>query len=352
MSNESIANTEKDLHIIQGPLWRAIWILTWPIMINMCAFGIGTFVDTWVAGRLSADAQAAMGIGWQIRYFMMMFTMALEVGATALVSRYYGAGDKDNTIEAVRQSLILGGVFGIVSTCIGLLTCRSLLHLLGASAGVEEQGWEYLKFSLISNIPSTLLWTSQSVFRAIGNSRIAMNTTVAGTILIIIFDFVFCLYPMHMGIGGIGLSWIIAGSIAFIWNVFQLAGSEIASSLNILESLRSGISKDWFLRIMKIGMPGCIQEIALVMGSLGLFSILSYTNQPAINQAAWGIGWRLEELIIFSPIFALSVAISIIVGQNLGANQSERAEQATWKMVYTGMALTTAIAVFLYLFAP
>ncbi len=222
MSAETSINNEKHLHIIQGPLWSVIWVLTWPIMINMCAFGIGTFVDTWVAGRLSADAQAAMGIGWQIRYFMMMFTMALEVGATALVSRYYGARDKDNTVEAARQSLIWGGVFGIASVCIGLPVCKSLLHLLGASAGVEEQGWQYLKFSLIANIPSTLLWTSQSIFRAIGSARTAMHTTIAGTILIILFDFVFCLYPLQMGIGGIGLSWILAGSIAFIWNVFQL----------------------------------------------------------------------------------------------------------------------------------
>ncbi len=102
---------------------------------------------------------------------------------------------------------------------------------------------------------------------------------------------------------------------------------------------------------MKIGMPGCIQEIALIMGSFGLFSILAYTNQPAINQAAWGIGWRLEELVILMPMFALSTAISIIVGQNLGANQPARAEQATWKMVYAGLVLNVLIAAIFYVFA-
>jgi putative MATE family efflux protein len=352
MSTGSGIVNEKDFHIIEGPLWNVIWVLTWPIMINMCAFGIGTFVDTWVAGRLSADAQAAMAIGWQIRYFMMMFTMALEVGATALISRYFGARDRDNTIEAARQSLIWGGIFAIASVCISLPTCTGLLHLLGASPGVEQEGWEYLKFALIASIPSTLLWTTQSIFRAIGNTRTAMSTTIVGTTLVILFDFLFCFYPWHMGIGGIGISWILAGSIVFIWNVFQLAKSDMAPCLSITKSWNWSVSKDWFFRIMTIGVPGCIQEIAMIMGSFGLFSILAYTSQPAINQAAWGIGWRLEEVVIFMPMFALSTAISIIVGQNLGANQVERAAQATWKMVWVGVALNAFIAALLYLLAP
>lgn len=348
----SIDVPNKNSHIIQGPLWQVIWVLTWPILINMISFGIGTFADTWVAGRLSADAQAAMAIGWQIRYFMMMLTMALEVGATALVSRYYGAHDKHNAIEASRQSLIWGGIFGIISICIGLPTSKLLLHMLGASPQVEEQGWQYLQYSLIANIPTTLLWTTQSIFRAIGDSRQAMETTVLGTVLVIIFDFMFCLYPLQVGIGGIGISWILAGSIAFLWNVSQLARSEINACLKIIDSMQWSVLKEWFLRIMKIGVPGCLQEIAVILGSFGLFSILAFTNQPAINQAAWGIGWRLEEVIILLPMFALSTAISIIVGQNLGANQPERANNATWKMIFAGVCINLVIALMLYLFAP
>jgi putative MATE family efflux protein len=345
----SVEDSERNLHVIQGPLWQVIWVLTWPIVINMVAFAIGTLVDTWVVGRLGSDAQAAMGICWQMRYFMMMLTMALQVGATALVSRYYGARDMINTIEAARQSLIWGGIFAILSACIGIPTCRGLLHLLGASSGVEEQGWHYLKLALVANIPSTLLWTTQSIFRAIGRTRIAMTTTIVGTVFVILFDLIFCIYPFQMGIAGVGLSWIIAGFIAFIWNVFQLAQSEVKDCLNIIQA---GLSKEWFLRIMKIGIPGCIQDVAVILGSFGLFFILAHTDQPAINQAAWGIGSRLEELIVLTPLFALNVAISIIVGQNLGANQPERAQQAGWKMALAAVIFSSIIAILFYIFAP
>lgn len=174
----------------------------------MYAFAFGSFVDTWVVGRLSADAQAAMGIGWQIRYFMMMLTMALAIGTTAIVSRYHGARDTANTIEAARQSLIFAGILGIVSVTVGLIASKPLLHLLGASQGVEEQAWDYLKFSLIATIPATLLWASQSILRAVGDARSAMLTTVIRAALVLVLNPIFCLGPMHLGIGGIGIAWI------------------------------------------------------------------------------------------------------------------------------------------------
>jgi putative MATE family efflux protein len=351
MSIEAVTNKDEELLAVHGSLWEAIWFFSWPIVINMGAFAFGSFVDTWVAGRLGTDAQAAMGIGWQIRYFVMMLTLALEVGTLAVVSRYFGASDKANAIEAARQSLIFGGIFGIFSVIIGLPTCKPLLHLLGASAAVEQQGWEYLKFILVANIPSTLLWTTQSIFRSVGDVRTTMETTIAASVLVVIFDVAFCLYPFHMGIGGIGLSWILSGAVGFAWNVYKLSKSELADCLKIIESLGQGISKEWFMRFMKIGFPGCLQEIALIMASFGLFYILSFSSPSAVNQAAWGVGWRVEELLVFNLMWALSLAVAIIVGQNLGAGKPERAEQATWYVIYAGIAINLLIACLLWFFA-
>ncbi len=341
----------EELQTVHGSLWIAIWIISWPILINMCAFALGSFVDTWVAGRLGADAQAAMGISWQMRYFMMMLTLALEVGTIAVVSRYFGAADKGNAIEASKQALIFGGIFGSLSVIVGLPTCRPLLHLLGASAGVERQGWDYLKFALVANIPGTLLWTSQSIFRSVGDVRTTMMTTIGASVLVVLFDIGFCVYPFHIGIGGIGLAWILSGFAAFAWNIYKLSKSEMADCLKVFEALGHGISQEWFMRFMKIGFPGCMQEIALILGSFGLFSILSFTSQSAVNQAAWGVGFRVEELLVSNPMWALNLAIAIIVGQNLGASKPERAEEAAWKVVYAGIAINVLIACLLWFFA-
>jgi len=350
--SEHIAALEEKEQIVHGSLWIAIWDMSWPTFLNMCIWGIGGFVDTWVAGRLNADAQAAMGIGWQIRYLMMMLTMAMSVGTVAIVSRYYGAGDLKNAIEASKQALIFAGIFGLLSVVIGYITCQSVLHFLGASVAVQGKGWEFLKFAIIANLPSTLLWITQSIFRAIGLPRLAMMTSVAAVSLIMVLDFLFCICPWQMGIGGVGLSWIIAGSLGFAWNIFKLHDSEIAACLNIFESLRKGISKEWFMRFMKIGLPGCLQDVAVIIGCFGLFYILSYTAKSTVSQAAWSIGWRIEEMIVFLPMVALNIAIATIVGQNLGAGDSKRSEDAGWKMAAMGFVINLVVAATLWCFAP
>lgn len=352
MSMKQPGAADNSIPLIEGSLWVAIWHTTWPMFINMCAFALSSFVDTWVAGRLSADAQAAMGIGWQIRYFMMMLTMALEVGTIALVSRYHGAGDRTNTIESVRQALLLAALFGLFSVCVGLPASGPLLHLLGASAAVEQQGCQYLQFSLISTIPSTLLWTSQSILRAVGDAKSSMLTTIVASILIIVLDPLLCLEPLHLGISGIGIAWIISNSLAFAWNILKMRKSILADSLSLQQSFHLSCSVRWFVRFMRIGIPGCIQEIALILGGFGLFYVLSKTSQPAANQAAWGVGWRVEELLVLTPMFAFNTAIAIIVGQNLGARQPERAELATLKITAVGFILNVLLAVCLWFGAP
>ena len=179
-----------------------------------------------------------------------------------------------------------------------------------------------------------------------------MMTSVTAVLFNLVFDFVFCLFPFHIGIGGIGLAWIITGLFGFAWNVIKLHDSEIAECLNVIDSLRAGISGEWLVRFMKIGIPGCLQDVAVIVGCFGLFHILSHTGQPTISQAAWSVGWRIEEIVIFLPMCALNIAIATIVGQNLGADQSKRSEDAGWKMAYIGFAINFAVAIILWCFAP
>ncbi len=92
--------------IIRGTTWAAIWHMSWPLLLNMFTISIASFADVWVAGKLGSDTQAAIGICGQIGFFMIMLAVALSAGTTALVSRFWGAGDFKGAVEAARYSLI------------------------------------------------------------------------------------------------------------------------------------------------------------------------------------------------------------------------------------------------------
>lgn len=337
--------------IIRGTTWAAIWHMSWPLLLNMFTISIASFADVWVAGKLGSDTQAAIGICGQIGFFMIMLAVALSAGTTALVSRFWGAGDFKGAVEAARYSLIFAFIFGIVSSVIGLLVARPLVRMLGAAPGVEAQGWEYLRLDLLSHIPFTVLWVANSIFRAKGDARVPMVTWILMAILICSLDVGLCLGPIKMGIAGIGLAWLIAGTVGMLFSIFVLSKSELKECLSLKGTLDKAKSKEWLVRLLRIGVPACIQDLSWVGGNFLLLIILAHTKDPTSAQAAWGVGLRVEEMIGGMPIYALSMAVGTIVGQNLGAKQPERAVRAGWQVAALGAGFNLLVAVCLFIFA-
>jgi putative MATE family efflux protein len=107
-------------------------------------------------------------------------------------------------------------------------------------------------------------------------------------------------------------------------------------------------SWEWFTRLMKIGIPACVQDLSWVGGNFVLFYVLAHVAKPTAAQASWAVGMRIEEMIGGFPIYALSMAVATIVGQNLGAKQPERAELAGWQVTAVGAGLNTVIALILF----
>jgi putative MATE family efflux protein len=337
--------------IVDGSTWAAIWHMSWPLLINMLTISVASFADIWVAGRLGSDAQAAIGIGGQVWFLMVLFAVALSAGTTALVSRHWGAREFDTAVEACRQSLIFALLFGIVSTILGLLCGPTLFKLFGASPSVQVAGWEFLKYDLLSQTPFTILWVVNAIFRAKGNARVPMLLWCVMTVLVIGLDIGLCLGPLHLGCAGIGLAWTCASVIGLSLGLYILRKSDVGHCLDLKLFKEHGISKEWMLKLFNIGLPACIQDLAWVGGNFLLFLIFAQTQDPTGCQAAWAVSFRTEEMIAGMPIYALSMAVATIVGQNLGAKKPERATRAGWQVAVLGSGYNLIVGLILMVFA-
>ena len=337
-----------DALIVSGSLWRAIWQLSWPLYLNMMIISIATICEIWVGGHLGSAAQAAIGLGGQIWFFMIILVVALSAGTNALVSRFWGAGDIKNAVLAARQSLMFSLFFGIFSCLAGLVACRPLLHALGASAEVEELGWNFLRFDMIGQIPITIHWVSNSIFRARGNTIVPMFTMLFVVTLVVALNITLCIYPFHFGISGLGVSWTIASCLGVALSLYLQSRDKLKACLALDGP---GMSKEWFVRIMKIGIPACIQDFAWVGGNFVLLYILARTLHPTACEAAWAIGLRVEETLGAMPIYALGTAVATIVGQNLGAANPKRAERGGWHVTAIGAGYNCIVGIILLLAA-
>jgi Na+-driven multidrug efflux pump len=167
--------------------------MSWPMMVQMLVISSASFVDIWVAGKLGSEVQAALGICNQIWFLMLLMTVALSSGTMALISRFWGARDYKQAVEAGRQSLIFCIIFGVLSTLAGWAMAKPLLAMAGASPHVQDLGWQYLSIDLLSQLPFTVVWTAHSMFRAIGNSRVPLLNWFFMAVVIIGLDFS-CVY--------------------------------------------------------------------------------------------------------------------------------------------------------------
>ncbi len=334
--------------LTEGSTWSAIWCLSWPMLVNMTILSTSNLVEGWVAGRLGSEVQSAVGIGSQIWFFVMMLTLALSAGTTSILSRHYGARDLQSTIVAARQSLFLAAISGCLVSVGSLLAARPILDLFGASQAVTEQAWEYLKYTSVSALPYTILWISNSIFRAKGDSRTPMLTMLFVTSCTIMLDLILCLKPLQLGISGIGVSWFISSSLGIVINFFALKRSDLGDCIDWTQLCKLRIKTHWLSEFLWIGLPACMQDISLVLGSFGIFFILGHCASPISSQAAWSAGWRIEETLTIMPMYALNMAAATIVGQNIGAQKLWRAKICGWQIMLLALIINTFVAITLY----
>jgi Na+-driven multidrug efflux pump len=83
-----------------------------------------------------------------------------------------------------------------------------------------------------------------------------------------------------------------------------------------------------FWNLLRLGVPNSLQSLMRNANVMILYRILSHTVTPVVAQDSLGVGFQSEGLA-FVPLIALMISTGAMVGQNLGARQPERAEQAT-----------------------
>lgn len=346
----SAAHSPEQQLILTGSLWKAVLSLAWPIFFSMVALSFAGLADTFVAGHLDAAAQAAVGMGDLLWFLVLLLSSAVATGAEALISRHWGAGEKEEAQQVAKNAMFLAVVIGVISAVVGLIFLRSLFRYMGASEAVEDKGWQYLRFNMFCVIPFSMMWTANAIFRALGRTRVYMVAMSTVAILVAVCDYVLCI-RFNLGISGIGISWAIAGFVgaAIFW--YHLKNSEFSSALNLRDTVRSGLNMTVLWRVARIGVPGSLQDVISILAGFAILVILSHTNNPTDAQAAWSIGLKTVDLFALVSLSALSHAIGPIVGQNMGAGNVQRAEDAARRVSKAAMIMGCVVGGLLVIFS-
>ncbi|MEO7716819.1 MAG: MATE family efflux transporter [Capsulimonas sp.] len=342
----TLEKIERESH---GSLHRMVWMLAWPSVVTMLLQTLNSFMDRGFVGSLGPDSLAAVGVGGQLMFLLFSVGMSISIGATALVARFTGAGEKDQASMAANQSLWIAGVASIV--CLALMwPLRDILvTAMGVNADARHLTIQYITITLLGVPALFVMLILGGVFRGLGDTLTPLYVMIGVNVIHLGGDYL--LIFGHYGFPKLGLT---GGAMA-------LAASQVIGALLYLFALRSSVLPgvlrrarrphwDWAQRILRIGIPAALQNLSRIVSMLAFTGVLARTGDGTAAVAALTIGLTSES-IAFMPGFAFSTAAGTLTGQNLGAKNPERAERAAWAALQQGLAIMIVMGAVFFIFA-
>lgn len=313
--------------LTEGPMIRPLLLLSLPIMASNAMQTAYNVADAFWLGRVGAEAVAALSISWPLIFLIISVAGGLSMAGTTLVAQYTGAERAEDADHMASQVfallLILGGSLGIV----GVLSSRALMTFIGAPPEVLPLATLYAQIIFGGIILMFGFYVFQALVSGCGDTVTPMKLMLLSTLMNLVLDpfLIFGIGPFpRMEVAGAAVATVLSRGIASAIGFHYLFSGRkgVRVRLRDMKPEFGTVTK-----IAKLGVPSAVEQSALGLGFTIMAAVVAGYGTVAL--AAYGIGTRLIS-VLSMPAMGFSMALGIMVGQNLGAGKEKRANRITW----------------------
>lgn len=307
---------ENDYLIREKPA-KALILFALPIIIGNLFQQTYTMVDSAIVGRyVSEKALAAVGASYSLTNIFICIAIGGGIGASVIVSRYFGAKDYKKTITAIYTSLISFCILSHLLGAVGLLFGRGIMIALNTPSDALDMAMEYLNIYFIG-LPFLFMYNVlSSMFNALGKSRIPLYFLIFSSLFNIVLDYLL-VTQFSMGVSGVAWATLIAQGISAVLSFLVLL-----SKLHTLDSDRHRIfAKEEIQPMFRIALPSILQQSTVSIGMMLVQSVVNSFGTEAL--AGFSAAMRIEAICVV-PMTGIGNAVSSYTAQNLGAKQEKR----------------------------
>lgn len=341
-------------------LGAAIWTLAWPILAESALNTLIGLVDTWLAAHASRTAIDAVGGAAYLVWFVGLITMAISVGATALIARSIGAGRAAIARAALGQAILLAVIGGVLTALLLASVARPLAVAMSLSGDAAAEFVGYLRAFCVGIPFSTILFVGNACCRGAGDARRPLMVMVAVNVVNLVASWGLA-YGAGMGVVGIGLGTALAhlaGAIAILGFLLQgTGGLQLRRHWLRLHRVTT-------YRLLRLGFPNFLETFGMWFANLLIALMVGLLSADAARKAAAATGLAIEgaggmlgshliairlEAFSFLCGFAMGTAAGALCGQFLGAGSVSMARKAV--LVCAGIgALIMGLMGLVYIF--
>lgn len=294
-----------------------------PAIGEMVLYMVIGVVDIAVVGRLGAAPLAAVGLGAELFFSVILFLEALGMGSSVLIAQSKGAGKMKYAARVAGQTFTMALIIGFITAFAGLKYGGDLLGLFAVEADVYQQALNYITITFWISPLALAYCMTNAIFRGLGRTDIPLKIAVITNIINCAGDVVLVYgllgFPA-MGVAGAALATSVAHVIGFFISAAVLLGgwSEIRVDFRCLYAIYLPAVRD----IFRLGLPSLAEQFFHTMAYLTSAYLIVYMGTMAF--ASHQVALTIES-ISFMPGMGVAIAATALVGQAVGARNREDA---------------------------
>ncbi len=344
---QSIRGIEMDY--TKGNLRKAIIILAIPMILEMSLESVFALVDLFFVGHLPDSKHTIQTVSLTESILAIIYSIAfgISMAATAIVARRVGEKNKDEAAHAAMQTIWLAIVVTVIISASGYLFAADILRLLGAEQETITMGARYTRIMVSTSAVIMMIFLINGIFRGAGDASMAMKSLWLANICNIILCplLIRGLGPIPaFGLNGAAMATVTGRGIGVCYQLYHLFKGKTSIAIR-----RRHLNFDWPIirSVLNIGSPATLQFL-ISSGSWIVLSRLVAETGHSTGSAGYQTAIRVVIFFIL-PAWGLSNATATLVGQNLGANQPERAAQSVFETAkFNGIFMGIVSLIFLF----
>jgi MATE family multidrug resistance protein len=327
--------------------YHEVLVVAIPLILSTASWSVQHFVDRMFLSWYAPEAIAAAMPAGMLYFSMVSIFMGTAGYVSTFVAQYYGAKNYQRIGPAIWQGIYISVIGGIVLICV-IPSAEFLFNLIGHDEKIQLYEIDYFRVICWGAGPYLASYAISGFYSGRGRTWPVMwvNTFTTAVNLILDYMLIFGNWGMPaMGIKGAGWATVIAGVFSLVVFLILIASKKYSSTYATLKGWR--YDKELFMRVLRFGLPNGIQFFLEMVGFTGFVLIVGRLGTASL--AATNIAFNINTLA-FMPMIGCGIAISVLVGQYLGADNPRTAQRSAYSgfhlsFIYMGSIALAYVAV-------
>lgn len=285
--------------------------------------------DSIMVARVGEAAVSGVSLVDTVMLLIINIFTALATGGAVIAGQYLGRKDPKTGCEATAQLFNFTFLFSIFIMILGYLGQNVILyHVFGKiEPEVMKDSRTYLLIVLFS-IPMIAMYNAgAAIFRAMGNSNVAMKTSLLMN-SINVFGNALLIFGFHCGVEGVAIPTVVSRGVACVVILILLNNQE--HELHILHPYPFKIKWNVLKKILYIGIPNGLENSMFQLGKIAVLSLVSGLGTASL--AANAVGNNIANFAIL-PGMSFGFALLTVCAQCVGAGDFEQVKYYTKHMM-------------------